>query len=181
MEQYLNATVKRQVQRTLFKRVQSCSSFLGLAGTHPEEYIKVLPQSFKTFLVDKEPVNNQIIKGSLVYIYTKLSRSYYVNFVDCDFCRTYKTDGDYLNFIYNKMKRAPGSDKYISFTFSLRRIGLAKTLYWLSQHFPELNIQYDYYKTIRFGNRKYFKQITKDIIQYRDSGDNMISGIIKIR
>lgn len=181
MEQYLNATVKRQVQRTLFKRVQSCSSFLGLAGTHPEEYIKVLPQSFKTFLVDKEPVNNQIIRGSLTRVYDRLSQSYFINFVDCDFCRTYKTDGDYLNFIYNRMKKTPGSNKYIAFTFSLRRAGIAETLYWLSQHFSELDVQYDPHEVTKFGNRRYIKQITNDIIQYRDSGADMISGIIKIK
>ena len=43
MEQYLNAIVKRTVQKYLFSHIKSTKIVLGLAGTHPEEYIKILP------------------------------------------------------------------------------------------------------------------------------------------
>ena len=43
MEQYLDAKVKRYVQRRLFSKIGKAKTILGLAGIHPEEYIKVLP------------------------------------------------------------------------------------------------------------------------------------------
>jgi hypothetical protein len=39
MEQYLDAFV----QRRLFSRIDKAKTILGLAGTHPEEYMKILP------------------------------------------------------------------------------------------------------------------------------------------
>lgn len=43
MEQYLDAKVKRFVQGRLFSQIDMAKTILGLAGTHPEEYMKVLP------------------------------------------------------------------------------------------------------------------------------------------
>lgn len=43
MEQYLDAKVKRFVQKRLFSHIPKTKTILGLAGTHPEKYMEVLP------------------------------------------------------------------------------------------------------------------------------------------
>lgn len=65
MEQYLNAIVKRTVQKYLFSHIKSTKVVLGLAGTHPEEYIKILPINQRTILVDFNPVNPFIRRNSI--------------------------------------------------------------------------------------------------------------------
>lgn len=57
MEQYLDAKVKRYVQKQLFANKQP-KNFLGLAGTHPEEYMKVIPKNSGVLLVDINPPKN---------------------------------------------------------------------------------------------------------------------------
>lgn len=52
MEQYLDAKVKRFVQRRLFSRIDKAKTILGLAGTHPEEYMKILPYHKQVILVE---------------------------------------------------------------------------------------------------------------------------------
>ncbi len=46
MEQYLDAKVKRFVQKRLFSHIPKTKTILGLAGTHPEKYMEVLPYNF---------------------------------------------------------------------------------------------------------------------------------------
>lgn len=70
MEQYLDAKVKRYVQRRLFSKIGKAKTILGLAGTHPEEYIKVLP---RIVLVDFNPANDRVVRNSLVGEFDLLS------------------------------------------------------------------------------------------------------------
>lgn len=182
MEQYLNAIVKGTVQKYLFSHIKSTKVVLGLAGTHPEEYIKVLPTNQRTILVDFNPVNPFIRRNSIIGEFDLLLQERaLVTFVDCDFCKSYKSNGDDLLYIYNKMKKNTVRNKYIAFTFSLRRTGLEDTIKWLSSNIPECKttilpnaVSYN------FGDRRYLKILNPYLIQYRDSGDNMISGLIKL-
>lgn len=66
MEQYLDAKVKRFAQRRLFSRIDKAKTILGLAGTHPEEYMKILPYHKQVILVDYNPVNPSVRRNSLV-------------------------------------------------------------------------------------------------------------------
>lgn len=191
-EQYLEAPAKRGVQTRLFKGVTNVKTILGLAGTHPEKYVEVLPPHKQRVLVDFNPVHPGIRKNSLIGEFDMLMNqpaNYCpVNFVDCDFCRSIINNGADLKYIYEKMKLSTIKNKYIAFTFSLRGVGLDKTMKWLGENFPELNIPVFYsfdFLEQDFGPRKYVKRLHDywkyyDIYCYRDSGDNMISGIIKL-
>lgn len=185
MEQYLDAKVKRYVQTKLFSHINKTKTILGLAGTHPEEYIKILPYHKQVILVDFNPVNSSIRKNSLIGEFDLLSNcntNYYpITFVDCDFCKSILNCGPDLLYIYNKMKNSKVKNKYISFTFSLRGVGLEKTFDWLLTNFPELYIQSP--KSLDLSilqHRQYIKEWSPVLFGYRDSGDNMISGIIKL-
>ena len=65
-EQYLDAPAKRGVQIRLFEEVTNVKTFLGLAGTHPEKYVEVLPPHKRRILVDFNPVHLGIRKNSLI-------------------------------------------------------------------------------------------------------------------
>lgn len=198
MEQYLDARVKRYVQRRLFSKIDKTKTILGLAGTHPEKYIEVLPYHKNVILVDFNPVNDSVRRNSLVgefdLINSQPAQYSPITFVDCDFCKSILNCGDDLLYIYNKMKRSTVRNKYIAFTFSLRGVGLAKTWEWLRENFKELNIHSnvplasldDIINLDLLQKRQYVRQYRGsagcpiNLYGYRDSGDNMISGLIKI-
>ena len=194
MEQYLDAQVKRFVQKQLFKKTYKVKTMLGLGGLHPEKYLEVLPEHKHCVLVDLYPVNNTVKLNSLIGEFDLLSINYNwwspLNFVDCDFCKSILSNGYDLQYIYNKMKKSVTKNKYIAFTFCLRGVGEEKTIQWLANNFPELNIPncYTFVKDSRCDNlksRQYVKRLWTgseflDIYRYRDSGENMISGIIQL-
>lgn len=194
MEQYLDAKVKRFVQRRLFSRIDKAKTILGLAGTHPEEYMKILPYHKQVILVDYNPVNPSVRRNSLVgefdLITSQLANHNPITFVDCDFCKSVVTCGDDFTYIYNKMKKSAIHNKYIAFTFSLRNVGLERTLEFLSQFMnipkcysaPSLHI-------CELKSRQFVKQFLSTdestttrlpLYMYRDSGACMISGLIKL-
>lgn len=195
MEQYLDANVKRFVQKQLFARVRKAKTILGLAGLHPEKYMEVLPEHKQCILVDFNPVNALVRKNSLIGEFDLLTNhpAEYspVTFVDCDFCRSIINNGIDLKYIYHKMQLSTVKNKYIAFTFCLRGVGEEKTMEWLAINFPELDIPFNYTfitddRCKDLGYRKYVKRAYDgakylDIYRYRDSGDNMISGLIKIQ
>ena len=194
MEQYLDANVKRYVQKQLFSHIRKTKTILGLAGLHPEKYLKVLPKHKQCVLVDFNPVNALVRKNSLIGEFDLLTNqpAEYspVNFVDCDFCRSIINNGMDLKYIYYKMRLSPVKNKYIAFTFCLRGVGEEKTMEWLAVNFPELNIPLNYSFIVdtrckETGFRKYVMRAFDgekylNIYRYRDSGDHMISGLIKI-
>ena len=190
MEQYLDANVKRYVQKQLFSHIRKTKTILGLAGLHPEKYLKVLPKHKQCVLVDFNPVNALVRKNSLIGEFDLLTEYSPVNFVDCDFCRSIINNGMDLKYIYYKMRLSPVKNKYIAFTFCLRGVGEEKTMEWLAVNFPELNIPLNYSFIVdtrckETGFRKYVMRAFDgekylNIYRYRDSGDHMISGLIKI-
>lgn len=109
-------------------------------------------------------------------------------FVDCDFCKSIINNGADLLYIYTKMQLSPIRNKYI--TFSCRTAGDERTIEWLAKNFPELDIPRNYVfindtRCKEIGYRQYVKRMydpTRDrfLDKYRDSGDNMITGLIKI-
>lgn len=115
-----------------------------------------------------------------------------LNFVDCDFCKSIINNGADLLYIYTKMQLSPIRNKYITFTFSCRTAGDERTIEWLAKNFPELDIPRNYVfindtRCKEIGYRQYVKRMYDptrdrflDIYKYRDSGDNMITGLIKI-
>ena len=187
MEQYLKAPAKRYVQQKIFSRIDKAKTFLGLAGSHPEKYLEVIPPANKVVLVDFNPVNAMVRRNSLIgeFDLLRMQEDCYtvVNAVDCDFCKSILSNGDDLLYIYNKLKKSLRKNKYISFTFSLRGVGVDKTLEWLSSNFPEIEVSDGIFipGDKDFGPMKYVKHIPgTHLYMYRDSGDNMISGLIKI-
>lgn len=195
MEQYLNAHVKRFVQKQLFQKTYKVKTMLGLGGLHPEKYLEILPEHRHCVLVDFNPVNKTVKRNSLIgefdLLCVKYARHNPLNFVDCDFCRSIVSNGFDLKYIYDKMSKSTVRNKCIAFTFCLRGVGEEKTLQWLSSNFPELNIppSYTFVKDTRCSNlhsRQYVKRLWTgheflDIYRYRDSGENMISGIIMLK
>lgn len=195
MEQYLDAKVKRFVQKQLFKKVSKVKTVLGLGGLHPEKYIEVLPEHKNCVLVDFNPVNALVRRNSLIGEFDLLTNSPAnhspLNFVDCDFCRSIINNGADLKYIYDKMQLSLVKNKYIAFTFCIRGAGEERTIEWLAKNFPELNISKDYTfvndtRCKDLGYRKYVKRMFDgekflDIYRYRDSGDHMISGLIALR
>lgn len=195
MEQYLDARVKRYVQKRLFSKIDKTKTILGLAGTHPEKYVEVLPYHKQVILVDFNPVNDSVRRNSLVGEFDLINSqpAYYnpITLVDCDFCKSVLSCGDDLLYIYNKMKRSNVKNKYIAFTFSLRNVGEEITLKWLQEHLPELGIDRDLVLAHSLDldilqHRQYVKEYcnrnTKplNLFGYRDSGACMISGLIKV-
>ena len=63
MEQYLDAKVKRFIQKRLFSHIPKTKTILGL---HPEKYMEVLPYHKQVILVDFNPVNSSIRRNSLI-------------------------------------------------------------------------------------------------------------------
>lgn len=184
--QYVDAKAKRAVQKRLFSKITKCKTFLGLAGPHPEEYRKILPQANNYVLVDFNAVDESIYQNSLIGAFDTLRYHQHcytmLNVVDCDFCKSIKSDGIDLLYIYTKMKRSNVRNQYITFTFSLRGVGLEATLDWLNDNF-NLNIENRTFNKIEgdFGYKKFIHKLyNQDIYMYRDSGDYMISGLLKI-
>lgn len=170
MEQYLDAKVKRFVQKRLFSHIPKTKTILGLAGTHPEKYMEYHKQ---VILVDFNPVNSSIRRNSLIGEFDLVAHHSPITFVDCDFCKSIVSCGDDLIYIYNKMKKSLVKNKYIAFTFSLRVVGFDATLDWLKANFPELSVINRYVPEMK--RRQYIKELNLALYIYRDSGDNMIS------
>lgn len=84
------------------------------------------------------------------------------------------------------MKLSTVRNQYIAFTFSLRGVGEKATLIWLRDHFPELGIKSSTEQSHSLDlnilqHRQYVKEYDNlNLFGYRDSGDNMISGLIKV-
>ncbi len=193
MEQYLDAKVKRFVQGRLFSQIDMAKTILGLAGTHPEEYMKILPHHKRVILVDYNPVNSLVRRNSLVgefdLVNSQPANYSPITFVDCDFCKSIVVCGDDFTYIYNKMKKSTVRNQYIAFTFSLRGVGIDKTLNFLRQFMDiPLFVRKQSCHIHGMQYRQYIMQfadlddpsIRLPLYIYRDSGDNMISGLIKL-
>ena len=78
------------------------------------------------------------------------------------------------------MKKSLVKNKYIAFTFSLRVVRFDATLDWLKVNFPELSVENRNINRSEMKRRQYIKELNPALYIYRDSGDNMISGLIKL-
>ena len=95
----------------------------------------------------------------------------------------FKSCGDDLIYLYNKCKKL-NRNIYISFTFSIRGVGLENTLKWLKENFGINTNSPQYRSEVYFGDYPFkyreFAYFHGDCIHYRESGDQMITGVIVI-
>lgn len=181
MKLYNDCPLKRSIQRALWKDIKA-SNILGLSS--PDligGYISALPQRKALYLVNFNPNSSLINANSLIGLFdVLLSKNIHVNFIDADFCDSILSSGDDLIYIYNKSKKL-GIGVIISFTFSIRGVGLERTLEWLKSHFPEINCDKKLLSNIFETQKRQFANIYGDCVHYRESGEQMITGLIKIK
>ena len=181
MKSYNNCPLKRSIQKVLWNGIKA-TNILGLSS--PEfvaNYIINLPNCKAMYLVNYFPNSELINTNSLAGLFDMLlNRNIHVDFIDADFCDSILSSGDDLMYVYNKSKKL-GINVTISFTFSIRGVGLEKTLEWLKSHFPEINCDKNLLSNSFETQRRQFANIYGDCIHYRESGEQMLTGIIKIK
>lgn len=185
MKTYDNCPLKRAIQHVLWKNIPVQKRILALSSPNFEqEYIEALPNRKELTLVNFEPKLSFdcIQQNSLIGAFDMmLYKNQIPTFIDADFCRTIKSCGDDLIYLYNKCKKL-NKDIIISFTFSIRGTGVLYTLKWLHENF---NVNVNNYVGLpileeHYGYRQFCNKYG-DCIHYRDSGDQMVTGIIKIK
>lgn len=185
MKTYNNCPLKRAIQHVLWKNIPVQKRILALSSPNFEqEYIEALPSRKELTLVNFEPKLSFdcIQQNSLIGAFDMmLYKNQIPTFIDADFCRTIKNCGDDLIYLYNKCKKL-NKDIIISFTFSIRGTGVLYTLKWLHENF---NVNVNNYTGLpileeHYGYRQFCNKYG-DCIHYRDSGDQMVTGIIKIK
>jgi hypothetical protein len=183
MKSYKNASLKRAIQHMLWTDIAKCNNILALSSPDfIEEYELALPKYNNLYLVNFAPNDVLINTNSLIGMFDiLLYRKIYPDFIDADFCNSIKSSGDDLVYIYNKYKKL-NRNITISFTFSIRGVGVNYTLKWLHEHF---NVNVNNYIGLPILEEHYsYRQFCNkygDCIHYRDSGDQMVTGIIKIK
>lgn len=184
MKSYDNCPLKRAIQgKHCWILEPYHETILGLSS--PEivyDYISVLPEHKNLILVNYEPNDDSINTNSLVGMFDiLLHKNMIPTFIDADFCDTILNSGDDLIYIYNKCKKFH-RDITISFTFSVRKVGLKPTLKWLHNNFPEIWFgltKTPFYKSI--WKYRQFAYTYGDCVHYRDSGGQMLTGVIKLK
>jgi hypothetical protein len=183
MKSYNNCILKRNIQLGMWFPEPFHKTILGLSS--PEvvyDYLQVLPKHDNLILVNYEPIDEAINANSLVGMFDiLLHRNKIPTFIDADFCNSIKNSGDDLVYIYNKCKKL-NKNITISFTFSIRGVGLNYTLKWLHERF---NVNVNNYIGLPILEEHYgFRQFCIEYgncIHYRDSGDQMVTGLIKLK
>lgn len=175
MEQYLDAKIKRFTQKQLFKKITKVKTMLGLGGLHPEKYLEVVPEHKNCVLVDFNPADALVRRNSLIGEFDLLTNSPAerspLNFVDCDFCKSIINNGA---DIYTKMQ-------LLQLEINISHLLLVvRTIEWLAKNFPELDIPRNYVFINDIVSMLYDPTRDRFLDIYRDSGDNMITGLIKI-
>lgn len=167
----------------LWTDIAKCNNILALSS--PDfvgEYELALPKYNNLYLVNFEPRDVLINTNSLIGMFDiLLYRKIYPDFIDADFCNSIKSSGDDLVYIYNKCKKL-NRNITISFTFSVRGVGLLYTLKWLHEHFDVDVNNYIGTPVLKehYGHRQFCNKYG-NCVHYRDSGDQMITGLIKLK
>lgn len=184
MKSYNDCPLKRSIQKNhCWFMEPHHKTILGLSS--PEivnDYLQVLPEHDDLFLVNYEPIDEAINANSLIGMFDiLLHRNIIPTFIDADFCNSIINSGDDLVYIYNKCKKLK-RDITISFTFSIRGVGLSKTINWLHKQFPEIwfgliKVPFDQH----LWKSRQFAYAYGDCVHYRESGDQMITGVIRIK
>jgi len=174
---YNNCPLKRSIQKTLFPR--KADIILGLSS--PEivpSYIEVLPKRKELYLVNYEPKDEAINASSLVGMFDVLTNNGIVpDFIDADFCDSIKGSGADLLYLYHKCQ-AFRKKIDIAFTFAVRGITLDATMKWLT-YFNMIVMMQTPYEYKNLDHRQFAYQYG-DFIHYRESGEQMITGVIHI-
>ena len=185
MKSYNDCPLKRDIQLCMWITEPYHKTILGLSSTEiVQGYINVLPKHENLILVNFEPIDKAINCNSLVGMFDiLLHRNIIPTFIDADFCKSIKSCGDDLIYIYNKCKKL-NKDITISFTFSIRGVGLNSTIDWLKNNFSEIYVSNKYFRRNPkevLGKRQFSFHCGRDCIYYRETGDQMITGIIRIK
>ena len=200
MKTYDNCPLKRSIQKFMWGNIPiQTKRILALSGPNQEwEYLNALPGKHfcdkKITLVNykfdsKIPIWVESIENSLIGAFDMMVHENRIPFfIDADFCRSIKGNGDDLVYLYNKCKKL-NRNIYISFTFSIRGVGFQHTIDWLRDNFP-ININdnswlskdNEFFMQMLHYQLQYreFAYYYGDVIHYRESGDQMITGVIKI-
>jgi hypothetical protein len=173
---YNNCPLKRSIQATLFPK--KADIILGLSSPKVvPSYLAVLPKYKELYLVNYEPEEDSINANSLVGMLDILLHNKIIpDFIDADFCDSILNSGSDLMYIYNKYQELQRSVT-ISYTFAVRGVTLENTMKWLENFPVELGIKTPY--EYSYAHRQFAYQYGESI-HYRDSGEQMITGIIKI-
>ena len=183
MKSYRDCKLKRAIQRSLWILEPEHKTILGLSSPEVVEgYLQVLTKHKNLVLVNYNPIDDAINCNSLIGMFDiLLHRNIIPTFIDADFCNSIKNSGDDLVYIYNKCKKL-NRDITISFTFSIRKVGVQPTINWLKEHFPEIHIETNPLQVYAFYDKRQFAySYGTDCIHYRESGGQMISGVIRIK
>lgn len=183
MKSYNDCRLKRAIQQALWILEPKHKTILGLSSPEiVEGYIRVLPKHDNLILVNYEPVDDAINCNSLIGMFNiLLHRNIIPTFIDADFCDSIKNSGDDLIYIYNKCKKL-NKDITISFTFSIRKVGLHPTINWIKEHFPEVHIGTKPLPMYTELNKRQFAySYGIESVHYRDSGGQMLTGVIKLK
>ena len=200
MKTYSNCPLKRSIQRFMWKGLPiKTKRILALSGPDQEwDYLNALPGDYicdknVTFVNYKFnsviPCWSKSIENSLIGAFDMMVHENKIPFfIDADFCKSIIGSGDDLIYLYNKCNKL-NRNIYISFTFSIRGVGLQQSFDWLRDNFP-LNINdnswlskdNEFFMESLHHKLQYreFAYYYGDVIHYRESGDQMITGVIKI-
>ena len=194
MKTYENVPLKRYIQRILWKHIPiQTKRILALSSPNFEwEYLRVLPGkcisdkniTFVNFEFSDDFYWSKTVENSLIGAFdVMVHENKPPFFIDADFCKSIKNCGDDLIYLYNKCKKL-NRNIYISFTFSIRGVGLDNTLKWLKENFG-INTNSPHYRSeVYFEDYPFkyreFAYVHGDCIHYRESGDQMITGVIVI-
>lgn len=185
MKSYNNCPLKRDIQLCMWITEPHHRTILGLSSPEVvQDYLQVLPKHDNLILVNFEPIDEAINCNSLIGMFDiLLYRNIIPTFIDADFCKSIKSCGDDLIYIYNKCKKL-NRDITISFTFSIRGVGLNSTIDWLRNNFSEICVSNQCFRRNPkevLGKRQFSFYCGRDCIYYRESGDQMITGLIRIK
>lgn len=174
---YDNCPLKRAIQEALFPK--KTDIILGLSSPRIESsYLKVLPEHKDLFLVNFEPKDDAINANSLIGLFDLLTyRNIIPTFIDADFCNTIINSGQDITYLFNKCKRFD-KDIIISYTFAIRKVTLEETMNWLSSFGAHFDKRTEFRRDL-WQHRQFAYQYG-DAVFYRESGEHLLTGIIKL-
>jgi hypothetical protein len=178
MKSFDNCPLKRSIQATLFPK--RADIVLGLSSPKIcSDYLQVLPKYKELYLVNYVPEDEIINANSLSGMLDVLiNKGIHPDFIDADFCSSCKTSGIDLLYIYYKCLtfKKPVT---IGYSFAIRGTTLEKTMKWL-ETFPSVHTHTkSAFNTDMWEPRQYAYKYG-NMIHYRESGEQMITGIINI-
>lgn len=198
-----NNEIKRGVQALIFSNIKYdyFDKFIGLAdfGNGFSSYRDLVDDRLKIIskiFLNKKGLILSIIKKPDRFYDADINKEFNIadlspgNIMDCDFCSTYKTSGNDLLIVIDKMNNSKLLNKYILFTFSTRGASIKETLSWMNNNIFDktLFIELEKEVLINKGFKGHLREITHNqfkyseskLYSYRNGGSPMLTGLIKL-